>query len=138
MSVPTYLQSRAVPFALSIDGITYKNVVCKKLWGLGIEKTVVQDENDCGIATSVGNATKFSPNFEIVLNTTPDSNQFSANDIAGFANLGTLVYFKLTDGAGYYRQGSGYITSYNESAPFGGTVSATGTITGDGVLDTTP
>lgn len=136
MSV-NYLQSRSVPFAIGLDGVTFKNLVCKKLWGLSIEKDVVQDPNDCGMATSVGVATKFSVNFEIVLNLTPGATEYSANDVATFANDGTLVYFKLAYLTSYLRSGSGYITNYQESAPFGGMVSATGTITGDGILDTT-
>lgn len=135
MSAQSYIQSRAVPFALSLDGVTFKNVVCKKTWGITLDKTVTQDENDCGVATSVGNATKFSSNFEFVLNKTPNTGEWGSDDVANFANNGTLVYFKFTDGtSGYLRTGHGYISNYVESAPFGGVVNATGTLTGDGNL----
>jgi hypothetical protein len=137
MSVPTILASNQVPFALSLDGgLTYKNVVCKKLWGMTIDKTLVQEETDCDTLTAVG-ATKFSFNFEFVLNTTPNTaTEISANEVAAAANDGTLGNVKL-QADGYYRQGAGYITNYQENAPQGGMVTATGTFTGSGPLDLT-
>jgi hypothetical protein len=134
MSVPTILASNQVPFALSLDGgLTYKNVVCKKLWGMTIDKTLVQEETDCDTLTAVG-ATKFSFNFEFVLNTTPNTaTEISANEVAEAANEGTIAYAKL-QADGYYRQGGGYITNYQENAAQGGMVSATGTFTGSGPL----
>src|SRR6185503_18906729 len=101
-------------------GITYKNLVCKKLWGLQLTPTIIEEETDCGVATGAG-AVKFSFNFEIVLNTTPNgATEVSANTVFGWANNNTLVYVLLQSGSSYIRRGSGYISNYTESAPQGG------------------
>lgn len=134
MSAFTPIQSRNVPFAIGTDGISYKNLVCKKLWGLTLTPTTVEEETDCGIAVGTG-AVKFSFNFEIVMTTTPNgATEVSANTVAGYAVNGTLVYVSLVSGSDYIRKGSGYITNYQESAPQGGFITATGTITGNGTI----
>jgi hypothetical protein len=137
MSNPTVVQSRNVPFAVSTDGNTYKNVVCKKTWGLTLAPQFTEEDSDCGTLTAVGSV-RFSFDFEIVLNTTPNgATEISANEMAGYANNGTLIYVKLVSTGVYFRQGSGYITNYTESAPINGFVTATGTVTGSGTLDIT-
>lgn len=136
MSAFTPIQALNVPFAIGTDGIAYKNLVCKKLWGLTLTPTITEEETDCGIAVGVG-AVKFSFNFEIVLNTTlAGASEVSANTMMGYANNGTLVYVLLQSGSNYIRRGSGYISNYQESAPQGGVISATGTISGNGTIAT--
>lgn len=135
MSALTPLQSKNVPFAMGTDGITYKNVVCKKLSGLTLTPTIAEEETDCGPATGVG-AVKFQFNAEVVLNTTPSgATEISSNEVFAWANAGTLVYV-LMSASGYIRRGSGYISNYQESLPQGGFVTATFTITGNGVVTT--
>jgi hypothetical protein len=122
---------------MSTDDVTYKNVVCKKLWNLNIEKVVTQEDSDCATHTEVG-ATRFTFDFEFILNTTPNgATEWGSDAVIGWTNNGTLVYFKITSGSTYFRSASGYITNYVESAPQGGLVTATGTVTGTGTLDTT-
>lgn len=134
MSAFTPIQSKLVPFAIGTDGITYNNLVCKKTWGLTWTPSITEEETDCGIAVGVG-AVKFSFNFEIVLNTTlAGATEVSANQMAGYANNGTLVYVSLVSGTDYIRKGSGYISNYQESAPLNGVITATGTITGNGTI----
>lgn len=138
MSVPTTLQSSLVPFAMGTDGISYKNVVCKKLWGLSLNPTLIEDESDCGPHTAAGTK-KFSFNAEILLNLTPNTaTEISANEVATWANNGTTVYVLLQYLTSYYRQGSGVISAYQESAPLNGFVTATFTVSGSGLLDLTP
>jgi len=127
------IQSANVPFAIGTDGITYKNVVCKRLWGLTLTPTITEEETDCGIAVGVG-AVKFQFNFEFVMTTTPAGTEISANTVFGYANNATLVYVLLQQGSNYIRRGSGYISNYQESAPLNGVITATGTITGQGTL----
>jgi len=134
MSVPTALLSKLVPFALSTDGSTYNNVVCKKTWDLTLDKPLIQEDSDCGVITGVGNSTKWSFNFEFILNLTPDSGQISADTVAGYANDGTLIYVKVVHASDYLRSGQGYITNYKESAPLNGFITSTGTFTGDGAI----
>jgi hypothetical protein len=138
MSNPTVLQSNLVPFAVSTDGVTYKNLVCKKVWNVNLDKTIVEDESDCGVHLGTG-AAKWSFDFEIILNTTPNgSTELSATTLAGYADAGTLLYVKLQYSSTYYRQGQGYISNYKESAPQGGFITATGTFRIDGSIDLTP
>lgn len=136
MSVPTTLQSRLVPFAISQDDITYKNVVCKKAWNLNLDIAVTQEESDCSVHTAVATP-KWSFDFEIVLNLTPNgATEVSANEVIALANAQTRFYVKVAYASSYYRQGAGYISNWRESAPQGGFITATGTFTGDGTLDT--
>ena len=53
MSNPTTVAARSVPFAVSSDGNTYKNVVCKKAWNLNVDIPVTQEESDCSVHTTV-------------------------------------------------------------------------------------
>lgn len=140
MSVPTGLKSSLVPFAMGTDGITYKNVVCKKLWGLNLNPTLIEEETDCGPLTATGTK-KFSFNAEIVMAITPlpnPSTEISANEVATWANDGTTVYVLLQYLTQYYRQGAGVISAYQESAALNGFVTATFTVSGSGLLDLTP
>lgn len=136
MSVPTTLSSRLVPFAISADNITYWNVVCKKAWDLNVDVPLTQEESDCSVHTAVGTV-KWSFNFEIILNLTPNvGTEVSADAVIGYAIAGTLIYVKVAY-SGYYRQGAGYITNWKESAPQNGLITCTGVFTGDGSLDVT-
>ena len=136
MSVPTTLAANLVPFAISADDITYKNVVCKKAWNLNLDIPVTQEESDCSIHTSVG-AVRWSFDFEIILNLTPNgATEVSADTVIGYAINKTTFYVKVAYSSSYYRQGAGYITNWRESAPQGGLITCTGTFTGDGTLDT--
>ena len=137
MSNPTTVAARNTPFAISTDDSTYKNVVCKKLWNLNIDKTVTEEETDCGVMTEVG-ASKVTFDFEFVLNTTPNgATEWGSDAVIGFTEAGTLIYVKTTSGSTYFRKISGYITNYRESAPQGGLITASGTFTGTGTLDYT-
>lgn len=135
MSALTPVQAKNVPFAMGIDGITYKNVVCKKLSGVTLTPTIAEEETDCGPATGVG-AVKAQFNAEVVLNTTPaGGTEISANEVFAWANAGTLVYMLMST-TGYVRRASGYISNYQESLPQGGFVTATFTVTVNGVVTT--
>lgn len=137
MSNPTKIASSAVPFAISSDGITYKNVVCKKVWNLSSDVEISAEETDCGRLTSVGTP-GWTFDAEFVLNTTPNgATEWGYDALFAFHNAGTLIYVKTTSGSSYYRQGQGYITSWKETANQGGMVTAQITFTGDGTLDIT-
>lgn len=136
MSSPTTIQANTVPFALSTNDTTYKNIVCKKTWNWNMDATTAQEETDCGVLTGVG-AIKISFDFEFVLNTTPNgASEWSSDEILTLFLANTLAYVKTTNGSTYFRKISGYFTSYKESAPQGGFITATGTFTGTGTLST--
>lgn len=137
MSAVTPILSSAVPMAISTDGITYKNVVCKMTWGLTINNTLVKDETDCGVLASLG-ASDVGFTAEFILNTTPNgASEWGSDDVIGWAVNKTLIYIKTTSGSLYYRQMAGYLSAYTESAPQGGKIRATFTFNGSGTLDIT-
>lgn len=138
MSNPTPILASAVPFAISTTSDTtgFKNVVCKKTWGLKVDNTLVQEETDCGVISSLG-ASKISFDFEFILNTTPNgATEWGSDDVMNMANNKTLIYVKTTSGAAYYREIAGYISNYEETAAQGGVINAKGTFQGTGILDT--
>lgn len=135
MSNPTVLQSRNVAMSISTDGVTYKSVVCKRVFNVSIDPQITQEDSDCGVHTTTG-STRWSFDAEVILNTTPNgATEVSANEVAGYANAGTTVYMKLVNSGTYYRQGQGIIGSVRESGPLNGLVSTTFTFTGNGTLD---
>lgn len=138
MSVPTPILSSAVPFAISTDGVTYKQVVCKKTCGYTGTTNVAKEETDCGVLKAPG-AIDENFNFEFVLNTTPNgATEWGSDSVMNFFQAKTLLYVKVTVGSvTYYRQGQGYITNYTETANQNGMITATGTFELSGTLDTT-
>lgn len=142
MSTPTVIQSNLVPFALSTNDITYKNVVCKKSWNFNGTTTTNPEETDCGVLTGIG-ANAFTFDFEMVLNTTPDgATEMSAKDVLTIWNNQTLAYAKVLypspAGGNFYIQGAGYITSFTLQNQVGNVMTFTGTFSGNGSVDITP
>lgn len=135
MSAQTVLTSISVPFALSIDGgITFKNVVCKKLWGMTIDGQPIEEATDCGNLVAAGVA-KFSFNVEYVLNMTPSgASEWTADQVANFGALGTNLYAKVKFSTIYIRSGNGLITNLKEDAPQNGMIQGTFTFTGNGAI----
>lgn len=137
MSTPTTLQGKLVPMAISTDGITYKNVVCKKVTNLNVDSAVNTEDTDCGPMVSLGSV-NWTFDFEGVLNLTPDgATQMSANDILTLVNDQTQVYIKILYSPSIYRQGTGYLSNYTEKYDTNTLVSFTCKFTGQGVLDIT-
>lgn len=142
MSVPTTLQSRLIPMALSTDGITYRNVVCKRTMNFTGSTPTNQEDTDCDTFTALGSNT-WSFDFEGVFNLTPDSNQYSAKEILDFWNNQTVLYVKVqyptsggSTGTNLYLQGQGYLTGTGISTQTGNLVAFTFTFSGNGALDT--
>jgi hypothetical protein len=138
MSVPTTIQSNQVPLALSTDGITYKNVVCKKSWNFNGTTAVNSEETDCGIDKGLG-ASDWSMDFAGVVNKTPTSStEVSAATLAGWWVNQTLLYIKTTTGSvanDSYIQGTGYITDYGVQNSVGSLLAFTFTFNGTGTPD---
>lgn len=142
MSTPTTLQSNLVPFKLSTDDITYKNVVCKKAWSFNGTTPTNIEETDCGPLVGLG-TNNWSFDFEMVLNTTPNgSTEMSAKDVLSIWNNQTAAYAKVLypdpGGTTFYLQGSGYITNFVLQNTVGNLMTFTGTFSGQGTVDITP
>jgi hypothetical protein len=142
MSTPTGIQSNLVPFALSTDNSTYKNVVCKKAWGFKGTTPTNVEETDCGPMVGLG-SNNFSFDFQMVLNTTPNgATEMSAKDVLTIWNNQTACYVKVQYpggvGTDFYLQASGYITSFELTNQVGNLMTFSGTFTGNGTVDITP
>ena len=141
MSTPTTLQSNLVPFALSSDDNTYKNVVCKKAWSFNGTTPVNTEQTDCGPLVGLA-SNEFTFDFEGVLNSTPNgSTEMSFKDMLTVYNNQTLQYAKVKypDGTGatFYIQGSGYITNLKLTNNVGNLHTFSATFSGQGTLDIT-
>lgn len=137
MSTPTTLQGKLVPMAISLDGNTYKNVVCKKTTTLALDSPITTEQTDCGPLVSLGTV-NWSFSFEGIYNSTfAGASEMSAVEIATAAINQTLVYIKVQSGALYY-QGSGYLSNFGQTFNADALVGFTCTFTGQGVLDNTP
>lgn len=142
MSTPTTIQSNLVPFAISTDDVTYKNVVCKKAWNFNGTTPVTTEQTDCGPLVAVA-SNEWTFDFEMVLNTTPNgATEMSAKDILTIWNAQTYSYVKVLypdpGGTNFYIQGAGYITSFTLTNTVGNLMTFTGTFTGNGNPDITP
>lgn len=141
MSTPTNIQSNLVPLALSTDGITYKNAVCKRAWNFNGTTAVNSEETDCGIAKGLG-AIDWTMDFEGVVNTTPNgASEMSAAGLAALWLNQTLTYIKTLTGDGtlqnLYIQGTGYITDFAVQNQVGNLISFSFTFNGVGSPDIT-
>jgi hypothetical protein len=137
MSTPTTLQGKLVPMAISTDGNTYKNVVCKKLNDLKADTNITTEETDCGPLVSLGTL-NWSFSFEGVYNSTfASATEMSSVEISNLVISQALCYVKVQSGAIYF-QGSGYLTNFAQKFDANALVSFTCTFTGQGVLDNTP
>ena len=141
MSTPTTIQSNLVPFALSTDDITYKDVVCKKAWNFNGTTPTAVEQTDCGPLTGVG-SNEWSFDFDMILNRTPNgATEMSFNTILSIWNNQTLSYAKVKyptgTGADFYIQGAGYLTNCKLSNSVGNLIGFSGTFTGNGTVDIT-
>ena len=127
---------------LSADGVTYKTVVCEIGHTFNRERSTNSVETKCygGVAyVSVG-AISGSIDFTGLFETQPSATQVSADDILGFIENGTYLYWKITAGLSgdeRYRQGNGYVTSDSEDAQIGDNVGFNFTLIIDGAVDIT-
>ena len=138
----TTLQSNLVPISLSSDaGVTYKTIVCNKGWTFNGSTSTTKEETDCGVLTGIG-ANEWSFDIDGVVNTTPGTTEFSAEDLAGFWAGQTALKIKAeypaVTGTDLYLQGDVYITSFKITKAVGSLLTYTATFTGTGTIDNTP
>lgn len=131
-----------VVLKLSTDGVTYKSLVCEISNGLDLTRNSNQVETKCddGVAyVTLGALTGTIP-FTAVAETTPSATQVSINEMLGYIKNKTYLYWKIehpSGGALLYRQGNGYVISYNENYSVGELVQFEGEISIDGAIDIT-
>lgn len=96
----------------------YKTVVCAINSGLSGSTDVNVVDTKCGTSKSRGNANwTIDGSFEA--NHTPSGTEMSADELIALMSSGADFLFQLQDETtpgNYYRQGTGFFSSYNETA----------------------
>jgi len=141
MSVPTTVQSNLVPWALSLNDITYRNVVCLKATNFTGNTPTTSEPTDC--ATFIGlSASTGQFDFDAVFNTTPNVTEYSGKDIIAFWNNQTLLYSKMyypsPGGGDIFIGGQGYFTDIKVTKNIGNLIAISGTFKISGAVDLTP
>lgn len=127
----TTILTKDITFKIGTASGNTNELVCRKLFNVTLDKTLVQDESICGVHTAVGGATKWSFDYELIFDADPSGSDISGTDVAQWCNNGTKVFVEIGN-TNYNRSGYGYLTNVKEAAPLNGFLSATGTFTGDG------
>jgi hypothetical protein len=139
MSTPTTVQSNLIPFALSTDNVTYKNVVCKKAWNFKGTTPTSIEQTDCGPLTGIG-SNEWSFDFQAVFNTAfAGATEMGLKEILTIWNNQTYSYAKVIcpnpGGTQFFIQGAGYITSFDVANQVGNLITFNGTFSGNGAVN---
>lgn len=124
---------------LSVDGITYKTVVCEIGHDYNRERSNQSTETKCygGVAfVSIG-AKSGTIDFTGLFETAPSGTQVSANEINEYYEDGTYLYFRLQVVGQRYRQGRAYVSTLKESAQVPDFLQFSFTLLIDGDVNTT-
>jgi hypothetical protein len=136
MSTPTTVQGKTIPLALSLDDVTYKNIVCNTAHDVTLDSPVNTEVSDCGTHKSLAPVDAVYT-FSGLLNTTPNgATEMSADDVLLLANNQTKVYLKTQPGAKVIK-GYGYISNYVYTKATEALISFSFTFNVDGALTIT-
>jgi hypothetical protein len=131
MSTPTTVQGKTIPLAISLDDLTYKNLVCSTAHDVTLDTPVNTETSDCGPHASLG-ATSVVMTFSGLLNTTPNGASEAGHDeVMQYCNNQTKVYLKTQPGAKLIK-GYGWITNFVSTKATESLMSFSFTFTGDG------
>lgn len=131
MSTPTTVQGKNIPLQLSLDDITYKNLVCETAHDATLDSSVNAEDSDCGKHTSLG-PVGLTMTFSGLVNTTPNgATEMSYDALLVIANNQTKVYLK-TMPASKILKGYGWITNFVATKATGNLYSYSFTFTADG------
>jgi hypothetical protein len=137
MSTPTTVQGKSIPLALSLDDVTYKNIVCSKAHDVTLDSSVNTEVSDCGTHRSL-NPVESTWTFQGLINTTPNgATEMGHDEILLLANNQTKVYLK-TQPATKVIKGYGYISNFVTTKATENLMSYSFTFVVDGTLTITP
>lgn len=137
------IQATSVPLWLSADGTTYKQLVCLKQWTAPTETQTTETVTFCGIALGKG-IVKFNPTFDAVCEANPSGTQVTYADLLAWQMAGLTIWFKLqfpspgSSSTNIFLSGQCSVTSLTLTGPVNDVIQFSGTLTGEGTLDTTP
>jgi hypothetical protein len=134
------IQGNDVILQLSADGLYYLTLICEIGHTLNKTRDTQSTATKCDGGTpavSIGAKTA-TIDFTAASDTEPSASQCSFEDVDGWYEAGTYLYWKIQydDGTDVYQQGRGYLTSMNSDSQVGGIHQFTGTLTVDGAVDT--
>lgn len=114
MSTPTTVQGKSIPLAMSLDDITYKNLVCSKAHEVALDSSSTTEVTDCGRHVAL-QPVEGGMRFEGLVNTTPNgATEATHDDLLVLAANQTKFYLKTTPQAKIIKM-YGYITNFTSS-----------------------
>jgi hypothetical protein len=135
------IKGKDVIIGISTNLVTpsYKTIVCRINGGLGSTADVQTQDTTCGKAKARGGAS-FTITGSGIANTTPGGSEMSAEELMALMISGDSFLWKMESAtpADYYRAGTGFLQSYNETANNGEDVGFDFTIEVQGDVDVTP
>jgi hypothetical protein len=129
------INGRDVILSISTNLVTpaYLDVVCSINNGITGSSNVQTLDTKCGQAKARGTSNRtVTGNF--ALNTAPGVTEMS-EEMETLYESGADFLWKLDDGADYYRQGTGFLSTYNETANTGEVAQADFVIEVKGAVD---
>lgn len=131
------IDGRLVILSISTNLVTpaYKALVCSIDNGLTGSANVQTTDTKCGQAKARGTANN-TVTGNLAANTAPTAlTELSSDDLQALFASGADFLWKLDDGTDYYRQGTGFLSTLNETANTGDVVKSDFVIEVKGAVD---
>lgn len=131
------IQSIDVPLLLSVDGVTYNQLVCLSEQTLPLTSQTTETNTQCGVAIGLG-PVKFAPTFTAVANVLKDAGTVGLDDMEAYLIAQTALYYKLVRpyagsvGGVSTLSGRCYVTAITETLTIDDVVKFSGTLSGIG------
>lgn len=117
------IQASGIPIKLSADnGVTWKTLVCLKNYNIPITRSTNESETFCGKSVGLG-ALSFNPQGNAVVDTVPDSDEVTLNQMLSWLLAKTELLFRSafpvssgslgSIGDEFFVKGSCYVVSTN-------------------------
>lgn len=111
MSVPTVIQGKNVPLAISTDDVIYKTLTCAQAHDVTFDAPIQQESTDCGRHTAL-DVSSLVMTFQGVVNSTPNgASEMSSDGLIDIVNAQTPVYLRTTH-ANRQIKAYGYINNF--------------------------
>lgn len=138
------IQSSDAPIQLRAKGTTpWKTLVCTENYNVPVNTTTTTTDTFCGRAVGLG-VREFTPTVSAVCEAQPTTDQVTYEDLLAWQMAGTVVEFRVeypgsgSIGSNIYLSGECYVTATELQGAVNDVLKFTSTLTGQGVLDTTP
>lgn len=137
------IQAKSMPLEISFDGgVTYKTLICLIDLQMALSTPLEEDDTYCGPKVGQG-PIKFNPSGNVVIETNPDSDECSFDELLERMASGTSVHFRLQNplsgstGRGFYLAGEALVNELTPQGTANGLEKCSFAMTGTGTLTTT-